>query len=451
MIFMLSWLVRHQLSYSLKITTLLTCTYLIIFSALLTIGPTANSKAGVIVMLLMATIFLDQPAISLVFAAIVMGLITVGYLAVHQLIDFSGLDSQAHNAVTWLNMGVVLLAGSSVAAWVARSMMNELARCRKIAEEANQAKTQFLTNVSHELRTPLNVILGFSKVLLEQGDNLTPAQQQHLSMIANSGNSLHRLVTDVIDLERAESGRFKLQKKSVFLSGLINEVTEMVNHECERKGLLLQVEIPSLNQHLLIDGERLKQILLNLLSNAIKFTERGTVQLKVEAAMSGEQQIDLKIAVTDTGIGIAPADQMRIFSPFEQVKQIEDAQSLGLGLTICQQLAQLMGGELTLQSAIGRGSCFTLNLPGVSVVPKEQQPFILPPFPISTGFSAQDLPLAADVSLLCELAEFRMFSEIEDWLQANNDSYPGFCSVLNELVTGCDLRHVEQFLNTLPK
>jgi signal transduction histidine kinase len=450
LMFMLSWLIRDKLSYRIKIAILLSGAYLIIFSAFFTLGPTANSKAGVIVLLLIATIFLDQPYISLVFAAIVIGLIAISYLAVQQLIDFPELDSQVHNAMTWLNMGMVLLAGGSITAWVARSMINELISSKRSAEMANQAKSQFLINISHELRSPLNVILGFTDVLLEQGHNLTPAQYEQLSIIANSGNSLHRLVADVIDLERTENGRFKLQMNPVSLSGLIGEVTDIVRDECECKGLKLLVKIPSLQQHLLVDGERLKQILLNLLTNAIKFTERGTVQLIVEVTVIDEQQIDLKIEVADTGIGIALTDQERIFLPFEQINK-EDAQGLGLGLAISRQLTQLMGGELILHSTIGTGSCFTLSFPTISVISIEALPNVLHGQPINIAFPTQELPLANDIIMLAELAEFRMLSELQDWVQANSDSYPQFCQMLEQLLCSCDFLQVENFLNTLHK
>ncbi len=444
-IFILLWLIRNQLSYQLKISGIFICTYLIVFSTFFYFGLTSNSRAGIVVILLIAALFLDQPYLTIILITTFIGLLIINYLALHNAITLSMINK--NSLIEWLNMDFVVFGGGGFVAWLTRSMMNELIFCRQVAETANHAKSQFLTHVSHELRTPLNIILGFTQILLEQGNHLTPIQYQQLNLIAKNADSLHHLISDLLDLEHAEKGVFKLNLKSFSLSQLINDVSEMVRYDCEKKGLILEVNFLDFKQQLLIDGERLKQIMLNLLTNAIKFTTQGKIKLSVEIHLISDSQLHLIISVIDSGIGIALADQERIFLPFEQIHHFNQKNSLGLGLAISRQLAQLMGGELTVNSVINQGSCFRLILPSIIILDKKYPALLTQ---VETNkLSEQDLPLASDIALLSELVECRMLSDIQDWLQINALSYPQFCGVLDELVNQCDFIEIENFLKNL--
>lgn len=459
-LFIIMWLTRNNLSYNTKIFGLISCAYTIVFGTIINIGATANSKAGVIVILLMASIFLDQPYILLVFIAVFLGLIIISYLAVNHLITFSSLayELQAHSLATWANMNIVVLAGGSVAAWVARSMINELIISSKAAEMASQAKTQFLANVSHELRTPLSNIIGFTNILLEQREQLTTKQYEQLKIIANSGNSLLHLINDILDLVRAETGRLKLQMQAVSLSLLFTEIIHTVQPYSDSKGLVLRFEIEkNLPSQLLLDGERLRQIVFNLLNNAIKFTDHGEISLVVNGNHLDQSHFELIISIADSGEGISSFDQERIFIPFEQVDRDvnKNLHGLGLGLSVSRQLAQLMGGELTLTSVLNVGSTFILKLPvtidnvNLSTNFNYHVPSVAPIIiqSIATKLNVNDLPLDTDLNVLRELAKFGMVSEIQDWLNANADSYPQFTQRLNELVWNCDLQMVIKFLD----
>jgi len=365
-------------------------------------------------------------------------------------------ETQAHNVTTWINISIVLIASGSVVAWIARSAIGELINSRKAAEAANRAKSQFLANVSHELRTPLNTILGFTNVLLEQQESLTPTQREQLTIIAHSGNSLRRLIDDILDLVRADSERLKLHEQATELLPIIKSIIDTVRPDCERKGLNLHVSTPELL--ILLDGERLRQIILNLLNNAIKFTPQGEIGLTINYQIIDEAHIDLMITVTDTGPGISLMDQERIFLPFERVNKEghhTNVNGLGLGLAICQQLTKLMGGKLLINSIAGQGSTFILNLPAIVTLkspinPTAQITHVNYSVPIATAnLTANDLPLDTDLAMLLELAEVRMISELQDWIQVNMDSYPQFTKLLDELVRSCDLPKVEAFLKNI--
>ena len=446
------WLARNKLSYNIKVFGLMICAYVITFATIINTGPVANSKAGVIVMLFIAGVFLNPPNIALVYIFIALGFAFISYLSLHNLITFHVINYEiyAHAPETWANMSIVLIAGGSVVVWIARSMINELIVSRIAADAANRAKSQFLANVSHELRSPLNTILGFTSVLLEQKQLLTPVQCEQLEIIAQSGNSLHRLVNDVLDLIRAETGRFKLQVKSTSVLIIINEIVTAIRPRSDSKGLILRIEIaPSLPPQLLLDGERLRQIVLNLLDNAIKFTERGEVILMVNYNVIDSSHISLIISIVDSGIGIELADQERIFLPFEQVHSGENknVHGLGLGLAVCRQLVQLMNGQLTLNSIVGKGSEFSLQLPVMIDVAYKVMISQSEAELVTNKIAIDDLPLATDLAMLRELAEFRMLSEIQDWIVVNVDSYPQFTTALDELVRSCDLRMVAAFLD----
>ncbi|MCE4557418.1 ATP-binding protein [Roseateles cellulosilyticus] len=241
----------------------------------------------------------------------------------------------------------------------------ELSEAKLRAEAANQAKGRFLATMSHEFRTPLNAILGFTQLM--QMDAAVPAAQQlRLQLMRDSGLHLLELINDVLDMASIEAGKVSLKPVRTDLLGLLELASDSVRLRAEQKGLSFLHDVDAqLPAQVVADGQRLRQVLLNLLSNAVKFTDAGTVRLSasvVEAAQDGGP-VRLRFEVADTGIGMTPAQQARLFQAFEQVS--EDSRHLGgtgLGLSISQQLVRLMGGQIVVQSTSGQGSSFSFEL-----------------------------------------------------------------------------------------
>lgn len=284
------------------------------------------------------------------------------------------LNEHKHHA-PWLFAGAGLLLGLLVAAHVARSMRytHEVERrgleraaanqrleaevaIRKQAQEqaaaAREAQAQFLANVSHEIRTPLNAIIGYAQ-LLQRCDADQTLRREALSTIGHSGQHLLTLLDEVIDLTKIEAGYVQLRPCDFDLVALVRSVAAMLRPSCERKGLPLRVDVASAPTWVRGDEGKLRQVLINLVSNAVKFTERGEVRLRVEQS-DGRVQFE----VSDTGIGIEPAEQERVFATFYQADPSRAAGSAGLGLSISRRLVELLGGELSLCSTPGRGSTF---------------------------------------------------------------------------------------------
>jgi len=259
--------------------------------------------------------------------------------------------------------------GQALFAAITAIDISELKRLEEIqlkaqrAEEANQAKSAFLANMSHEIRTPMNAILGFSQLLSEQ--NTDPRWQRYLNAINSSGQSLLRIINDILDLSKIEAGKIELQLQPTQISLLCQELKTLLSLSFEQKGLRFQIELPPhCPEWLELDGLRLRQVLLNLLGNALKFTKQGQVTLQISYAPQSDETGELSLSVSDTGIGIAPEQQNQIFEAFEQLSQ---ATGTGLGLTISRSLVQLMGGELLLESTLGKGSTFRMVLPHIQV------------------------------------------------------------------------------------
>ena len=265
----------------------------------------------------------------------------------------------------------------------------EIEQARRALEEkakelalTSKYKSEFLANMSHELRTPLNSILVLGQQLSDNPDgNLTPKQVEFSRTIHGAGTDLLNLITDILDLSKIESGTVSVEAEEVFFASLLDTVERPFKHEAENRRLTFEVQTdPHLARSVVTDSKRLQQVLKNLLSNAFKFTELGGVRLSVSVARSGwteDHPILTKAAtvvafeVADTGIGI-PYDKQRII--FEAFQQADAGTSrkyggTGLGLAISRELASLLGGEIQLRSAPGRGSTFTLYLPQTYVGP----------------------------------------------------------------------------------
>ena len=242
-----------------------------------------------------------------------------------------------------------------------RDRTQELEAQQQLSEAANQAKSEFLANMSHELRTPLTGILGFSRLLLEQiFGPLNEKQLQYVTGISSCGEHLLALINDLLDLSKIEAGREELSLESITVEAICHECLSVVREQASEAGLQLQLDIAPAITSFVADHLRCKQILVNLLSNAVKFTESGSVTLKVE--QSAEYT---RFLVIDTGIGMSEADASSLFQPFHQLpnRSPRKYQGTGLGLALSLKLARLHGGDITIKSEKGRGSCFTLSLP----------------------------------------------------------------------------------------
>ncbi|WP_173050790.1 ATP-binding protein [Nitrospira sp. KM1] len=239
-----------------------------------------------------------------------------------------------------------------------------LVKARFAAERANKAKSDFLANMSHEMRTPLNAIMGISEYLLRSGLQAEQRELVKLSMKASDG--LLRIIEDLLNAAKIESGTLELAKDPFILPEIVSETVAMLTAEANQKGLALKMELePGLPIHVEGDAYRLRQVLLNLIRNAIKFTASGAVTVRVESSPEDARREMVRFTVTDTGIGIDPSHTKMIFDRFTQ----EDSQSnrhyggAGLGLSICKQLVALMGGHIGVESIQGRGSAFAFTIP----------------------------------------------------------------------------------------
>jgi signal transduction histidine kinase len=229
--------------------------------------------------------------------------------------------------------------------------------------QASELKTKFLSNMSHEFRTPLNSVLALSRLLLDRIDgDLTPEQERQVGYIRRSAESLLELVNDLLDLAKVEAGKVGIRPSAFAVTELFGGLRGALRPLLIGQAVELIFDIPDKVPNLFTDEAKVTQILRNLISNALKFTEQGEV--RVTATFDAERKrVDL--SVRDTGIGIAPQDHARIFEEFSQVetKIQKRVKGTGLGLPLSRSLAELLGGELTLESVLGQGSVFTLSIP----------------------------------------------------------------------------------------
>jgi len=241
---------------------------------------------------------------------------------------------------------------------------NELLRRQAIElEQASALKTQFLANMSHEFRTPLNAMLGYTSMLLQGvAGSVEPPAKRQLGRIESNGRHLLTVINEILDISRIEAGRMPLQMSTFRIPDLVSEVKSELEPIIMRSTLDVVLDLPKDLQPFTSDRQKVKQILLNLLSNALKFTHHGRVTISARRDVRARA---VMLSVADTGIGLNPADQDKIFEDFRQVDNSSTRAygGTGLGLSICRRLAQMLDGRISVKSELGKGSTFTLTLP----------------------------------------------------------------------------------------
>ena len=281
----------------------------------------------------------------------------------------------ARHYPTWLQYGLLFGNLVNLATYLTYAMLALMAFQQRLlqaeqtalknAEKATQsskAKSEFLANMSHEIRTPINGVLGMLELLKKT--SLSEDQQHKVAMALRSGNSLLSIINDILDFSKIEAGKITIEKQAFNIKQLLQDIAETMQHQADTKGLSVTLNTSQIHQDWVVgDESRVRQIVVNLLGNAIKFTERGAVAISASTKMD-EQSVQFECEIQDTGIGISSDQAKKLFSAFNQADASTTRKygGTGLGLVISKKLCTLMGGKLSLESELGRGSTFNFRL-----------------------------------------------------------------------------------------
>jgi signal transduction histidine kinase len=273
----------------------------------------------------------------------------------------------------WVKADPELDDAGNIIAWLGtctdihdrRSFEDQIKEAQKRAESANQAKTQFLANMSHEIRTPLNAIMGFTELLMDPSISLDE-KHRSIVIVRRNGHQLLKIVDEILDISRVESGGLEIEKAELHLVDLINEVRALMSVQAEKRGVKLNFEMASRMPAVVFsDSTRLRQILVNIIGNAIKFTREGSVTVRSRFSQLSDGDSYVHLEVQDTGIGIDEAARERIFQPFSQADTSTTRLfgGTGLGLPLARRLARAMGGDVKIQSSqLGVGTTFAISI-----------------------------------------------------------------------------------------
>ncbi len=309
-----------------------------------------------------------------------------------------------------------------------KKSLSDVEAARTQAEAANQAKSNFLANMSHEIRTPLNAIVGFSEIMINEIEvaNVPPRFLQYLENVRMSGKNLAELINNILDLSKIEAGKFNLSKGAVAVEAVCKGTYQINRIKAMEKGVKFTYEagegVPGCIE---TDRTMLNQILMNLVSNAIKFTDEGkSVVLALAANPTAKV---LQFSVTDQGIGIPPERQASIFEPFEQADNTITRKygGTGLGLSITQKLVAILGGTLSLESAVGQGSTFTLTLPYVEAACSEAEPEVRTLTPGKYHFTSENSVLLVEDNKVNQLVVVALFKRLGITLHLANNGKEG--------------------------